>query len=1187
MKVNARSEWMKAQKHADVMAPGGHFEVIQTHDETSIFFSLGTDGVLYATKEVQTSTAGFTREDLSSGLSSRFNGKVVTAKAFSVSQNAFTGKWDLLLAATCDGSDHLFVSQGNSYDTSTAATPGIAWSVIPFDGDGADSASTNIQIADVFALNSAKAGSICVVDIWRSAGSNNSLDRYYVISGHSPQQWNQHLLAIDLDAGSVSTVLGQRSSDSIPGLYTFGMIDGQSELIYAPIYNFFRPSNPPSPARLALPAGTTSMSAASDRSGHTNLFVSHVGGLSVFPPSGQRDGATPVPCLAGPLVSGATQLQSYTVESTTSVWGRNAQGGLFYATCPAGNEAQQSSWSTPALLLPLVEAFAFYNGISTNSHTLFAHISGQDIRELDQDPVTSMWRERKIMLPSTDINDMVEFDSYTTRLEVLDSNSIPQPNVGISLTSISPVPVFVDEVYYVLNPSNPITFKTDGNGSVTIVQQTDSLAAVCYMVAPTAPNSLAVLVDPSATAVQKLNSIQSGDDLAAVRIADSDGVTRPLLPSSTNADDRNAAAQAIKQFCDIGKGLDANGTPSGKSVPAVKSLAASPQPGTHVFSVHVDNGTSSTPSLAFSTREASAAKPNTVGVVSKESIGGDLVGGLVKVGDFFKMLANAALSGLHTLSVRIIDGVHHVFATIGGVVYHALLDCISAVVHAVEWVFRQVKVLLADLISWLGFIFGWKDIVRTHSVVKNLIKQYVRKSINEIGTVEAKISDAFDGLEKKLNAWTDVTDPGLTIGSMAAARDLNDGGSSPQSHWGINHARSQMNNAKVEDHNSVVGGLETVLHDMEALVTDEIDDIKNMITQIRTQIVEAYSGLTPIQIVKRLLGIIGDLLLKSAKNVIVKSLDIIRALADSLVNVLDAPITIPILSRFYKELTGADLSILDLVVLILSIPGTIMYKIAVGSAPFPDDEDTAKLANATDFQIIQDIANPGPHGAIAMPMIMPTHPQKVVVRVQADTRPSLGAKVYRAFAIFGRFFGVVTTWLGQIVQDAKWAIKQVKGFPGVDGTPTPWKVVGTVNSIVGVVPTIINAFNRSGAWEVIMTDTIAGLGLLRTLIGLTPVADTDPWKKSDPYVSVFFQLTQIPPPVGNIIEGSIKGTAIASDYVGLAASLFGRFTGILNPVSMALDDLEVELVIVAAANITCLLQGLLMISNAGMVIAGK
>jgi hypothetical protein len=130
----------------------------------------------------------------------------------------------------------------------------------------------------------------------------------------------------------------------------------------------------------------------------------------------------------------------------------------------------------------------------------------------------------------------------------------------------------------------------------------------------------------------------------------------------------------------------------------------------------------------------------------------------------------------------LVDGVHQIFATIEGVVYCALLDIVSAISSASVWVFDQIKIAIEDLIAWSGFLFGWKDILRTHDVMKNFAKRLFQKAVDEIGAIEQEVSDAFDGLEAKLNAWAGITDPGEAGGSMTKSRDPDDESSSPQSH---------------------------------------------------------------------------------------------------------------------------------------------------------------------------------------------------------------------------------------------------------------------------------------------------------------------------------------------------------------------------------------------------------------------
>ncbi|THU92755.1 hypothetical protein K435DRAFT_628344, partial [Dendrothele bispora CBS 962.96] len=72
-------------------------------------------------------------------------------------------------------------------------------------------------------------------------------------------------------------------------------------------------------------------------------------------------------------------------------------------------------------------------------------------------------------------------------------------------------------------------------------------------------------------------------------------------------------------------------------------------------------------------------------------------------------------------------------------------------------------------------------------------------------------------------------------------------------------------------------------------------------------------------------------------------------IANTLLDVLDAPLNIPVISSLYKKISGDDLSFLDLICLISAIPATIVSKLATGNTLFPDNSTTSALINATDF----------------------------------------------------------------------------------------------------------------------------------------------------------------------------------------------------------------------------------------------
>ena len=95
MKIINETELMKNQKHAVLMAPDKQFEVLQSQEGSALFFSIGTDGVFYLTREAQENAHGWSRIDLSSALSAQNNNAQITAKLFDVAQDLSNNTTDI------------------------------------------------------------------------------------------------------------------------------------------------------------------------------------------------------------------------------------------------------------------------------------------------------------------------------------------------------------------------------------------------------------------------------------------------------------------------------------------------------------------------------------------------------------------------------------------------------------------------------------------------------------------------------------------------------------------------------------------------------------------------------------------------------------------------------------------------------------------------------------------------------------------------------------------------------------------------------------------------------------------------------------------------------------------------------------------------------------------------------------
>ncbi|KAH6972772.1 hypothetical protein BKA56DRAFT_676586 [Ilyonectria sp. MPI-CAGE-AT-0026] len=921
MQIIGKSEVMKNQKHAEVLSPTKTFDVLQTPEGNSPFFSIGTDNVFYVTREVNQTQTGWTRVDLSSPISALQGGAAIAVKTFALAQNPKTQMFDVAVIITISGNDLLHMSTNHS-NTAADWASGITWTEIAFDAVGV-SIPNPFVVSDVYLMTIAdpdvesQAGTLtCFVDVIHSpTDPQQLLGRYYVASS-GLTKWVPHPWAVNLRAEFIDSCLGRREKDEIPCIYTFGTLEDTKELIFVPEYNFWDPNLQPALA-----------------SGYSNLFVAAASGLYVFSPNAQYDGASGTLVVPDATIGGVdmfaniTSLAAYTAGNKTVVWALGQQGQLFHVDCTAGEETTPSAWSTPVPFSANINQFAFFLNAASTNIVLFAYSSGQDILQFTQQP-SGEWVQRNILMPPGESSKYVEFTSFTTRIALQDDYGSPIPFQNINITSEVPVSVYINDAYHVLGPTIPITVQTDCGGSVTVIQETNTLGAVKLTATVDGPSPVSSTVDPLTNASAKLQSIQSGDDLANITIPTDDGSQKPLISSTVSSDTRNAAAQALTQLMQAKSGIDAksqsnttvNGT--GGSVDPPSSTTASPNPQSNPPAVDANTPTASSPT---------GSSTWTV----------DLLEHSVEIAaeDFFQFL-KLATQAVSEFVVHFANEAWHFVATIGTDVYHAVPDTLVAVVNAVEFVFQKLEVAFEDLVRWLGFIFSWQDIKRSHSVMKYTLKAQIQNFIDSIDVVATNIDTFFVDAENIVNGWAGVTDPGESMGTQQKQTNQVQGSDSPQAHWALYHTQNGTDSAQVTNSEQPGGdfsSVEKILADLDALVTDQIDDIKTVAIQIKTEIADHIHDLTPIEIIQKILAIAADLLLKTAKDVLVTVLDVFKLIVQEAFNMFDAPLDIPVLSQVYKLITGDELTIIDLVCLVSAIPATIIYKIICGKAPFPDD----------------------------------------------------------------------------------------------------------------------------------------------------------------------------------------------------------------------------------------------------------
>ncbi|KAI9932419.1 hypothetical protein MW887_008660 [Aspergillus wentii] len=98
-----------------------------------------------------------------------------------------------------------------------------------------------------------------------------------------------------------------------------------------------------------------------------------------------------------------------------------------------------------------------------------------------------------------------------------------------------------------------------------------------------------------------------------------------------------------------------------------------------------------------------------------------------------------------------------------------------------------------------------------------------------------------------------------------------------------------------------------------------------------------------------------NVILDITEKSLIAVLELPKALANSMVKMLDGPIDITIRSTVYKKVAGAEMSVLDLVCLVAAILANVIFKMATNRELFPDNANMNALITAKDFETLKNL----------------------------------------------------------------------------------------------------------------------------------------------------------------------------------------------------------------------------------------
>ena len=668
---------------------------------------------------------------------------------------------------------------------------------------------------------------------------------------------------------------------------------------------------------VTAPAGARCLWALEDRQ-NQGLSALYLGGdgLSWFPSSGLKNAkSTALSIASADVLSGVTSVLAQQDSQRVSVWAVDGSQRLFSLNNAVG---ATGGWSAPLQQREHVARLAPRRNQKRSTGELFVTSTDNSlITYLWQDPDTTAWQNTDMVLPA--LANGQEFPSYTTVVRFTDAQGAVMAGQTVQVNASEWSRVMVNGYWTDLDTSTRVEVKTDASGTVTLINKVSDVGTPVFRFsAPFLAQD--VTADPSAELRANLAAKLKGQDLSQWKKPDGTLV----VPPGADPDLVAQVQASLQQLMDNMGSLPADGS------------AAPVEP-------------------AATTAPTAMAKTQTsfkvLGTVTNaiETAAGDVLQALKSAaGAVYEYVIQPIVSGTKTLL--------QFFVKIGEQVVTFVIRTIKEALQLISWLFQQLKVLIEDIIAFLGFLFAWDDILATQRAMEAMTKDVVRALAGRMKGMEASITTFFDDLIAKWDGvcqqalgMPDVTTQQVVSQTQAAETPEQQSGydcltTSPGatfstyqvSHGGFADSTSEESDTPVAQ--AITDFIQTVgkiLSDVEASVVSLCKDLQTLFQQ----------GTASLHsIIQVLAGEAAKALLAAARDLLVGLCEIIADVSEALLEeVLLRPFNIPVLSWLYKKLTGEEsLTMLGALSLLVAIPATIVFKLLTGEAPFPGQAPAQK-----------------------------------------------------------------------------------------------------------------------------------------------------------------------------------------------------------------------------------------------------
>ncbi|GJJ76408.1 hypothetical protein EMPS_08767 [Entomortierella parvispora] len=591
-----------------------------------------------------------------------------------------------------------------------------------------------------------------------------------------------------------------------------------------------------------------------------------------------------------------TELRIAQTDACITVWAETDSNDIVYQQFDP-NDATMTTQITPVVPLLRREqgggAFAVYLDPKTGSQTLFIVGDKSQLTRLAQDPTTRLWQNSTVLVPATGHNE--DFTSFTSHINVTDCYGNALAASTVLLCSSSPTDLAVNGESLAVGPEGVLVL-TDRMGNITVIHRVDDIASVVLTIkdAPGYPSvGQSYTLNPAKKVQEGLAKVTDGASLQSVTLPDG---SKLLAGSLATPDQVDQAGKAIGMLY------------------------------THMQSLPRDG----------SLQSASLNRVSTKNALLEVSTGDWLW-------DFWHGLEDG-VEAIEKYVVDVVEDVAHWVISVAGNEFRFLLDSVTHVLKAASWVLNQVVTGIDKIIQWVGFLFGWDDILSTHDSFVNVVNNLFDLAPSAFSEMEASVDGWFGQLKDNLqlldtknSSLTSTYDPMSASKIKADTGPINAAFNTSGSNWssyqlehgGVGESLATANISVSGENDSDNPFIDIWVKIVEPTWKDMEIDLTKVLEELAV-LTKSSQSFSLADVFTRVGTDLVSTMLDLLRDIVTGFLKLTETIISTVRTSINTPLNIPLLSPLYKEKTGKDLTILDAISLLLAIPTTVICKILTG-----------------------------------------------------------------------------------------------------------------------------------------------------------------------------------------------------------------------------------------------------------------